>query len=364
MDTNQPSIPDFKQDSHIPPTGKGSTEGNSSNGKSAGSGDNGGNFTPLKKGDHFKISKKGIIVALTLLIAIIVPITGYYVYTTTQTTDSSAATCPDCLTGGVPPLPIDPVCEEGKHVLCSDIKQGKCTDMTQAEIDDIMSTVCKPPTLALRASQLIGKGCPVRDGCPAPQEGFCKRKGACFECRFGSACGLKMLCPCGEPTPTPFQKSECASPNTCVDTATAAAQGCIPPDTVADASLQCPLSNNTGVGYCCPKVEVACEPPKTCIALPDGVDPSQLCKEGTIDKAGSAACSTNGTQGICCEPPVDTPPPSETPTPTETPTPGPSETPTPGPSETPTPEITRACVLPTLDIEVECLQCGDTIGVE
>lgn len=388
MDTNQPSIPDFKQESSSPSPHNGSTGGNSHDEKSARSGNDGGNFTPLKKGKHFKINKKGVVIALTLLLAIIIPVTGYYVYNTTQTTDSSAATGGLCHNGTTPDgHELVAGCYACKlSVLQRRVPAGVLSNSNIFQTGDVSWVLAKDIPNDIWRTYNLEQVCPdpkLRDPdtgpnvpgntawnstqgqCKAPgnngmRRGLpeCKKKGpTAYECSDGwaYACGLDT------PTPTPFQKSECASPNTCVDTATAAAQGCIPPDTVADASLQCPLPNNIGVGYCCPTVEVTCEAPKTCIALPDGVDPSELCKEGTIDKAGSAACSTNGTQGICCEPPGEV---TEPPTPTDEPEVTPTTPVTQEPSESPTPEVTQACVLPTLDIQVECQQCGDVIGVE
>ena len=53
--------------------------------------------------------------------------------------------------------------------------------------------------------------------CTAPSEGFCKRKGSCFECRFSNE-GLRVICPCVSPTATPvaLKQPVCEKPNMCL----------------------------------------------------------------------------------------------------------------------------------------------------
>lgn len=102
--------------------------------------------------------------------------------------------------------------------------------------------------------------------------------------------------------------------------------------------------------------------------MPEGANnPADFCKDGTIDKEGTQLCQQNNPRGVCCQPPESTPTPEPSPTPIPTETPIPTPTPTlppdvtptvtPVPSDTPTP--TLACVLPTIEVHVECATCGD-----
>jgi len=159
--------------------------------------------------------------------------------------------------------------------------------------------------------------------CTAPREGFCKEKTpTCYECRFSGPggpyqCeGLRLICLCEAPSPTPPPKlSVCINPNICVDRETALKSGCITATTVDTSSNTCSLpASSTSVGYCC-----------NVLVIPSpSITPKEI--------------------------------------PTATPTPTPTKTPTPTPkiSETPTP--TLACVMPKIEVKVECLQCNGIGG--
>lgn len=161
-------------------------------------------------------------------------------------------------------------------------------------------------------------------GCPPPREGYCKEKGSCYECRFSGPggpyqCeGLRWICLCEAPSPTPLPKPPiCEKPNLCVDRATALKSGCITATTVDTSSNTCSLSvSSTSVGYCCNVLVIPSPSPTPKITL------------------------------------------TATPTPTATPT----LTPTPKISETPTP--TLACVIPKIEVKVECLQCNGNGGTQ
>jgi hypothetical protein len=149
----------------------------------------------------------------------------------------------------------------------------------------------------------------------------CKRLTPCSEkCRLSD--GREVINDTCESEPTPAQPQGCVSPNVCVDAETAKAMGCATSSSSASADTQCTSSTPGGGGYCCPPVKPSETPTPT-------------------------------------EEPTRTPTPSPSPTPTETPTPTNTPSPTP-PGETPTstPPITPACILPKIDVQVECAVCG------
>lgn len=131
----------------------------------------------------------------------------------------------------------------------------------------------------------------------------CKRINPCqLKCRDDN--GLEhFVNTCeSEPTPTPQKTSLCEEPYQCVDPSTAAQTGCIS--------------------------SAASEPM-----------PASCSKPGVIDS------------GFCCKPKItNTPVPSATPTMTLTPTPKVTVTPSPTPAQ---------CVNPKIEVEVQCLTCGD-----
>lgn len=244
---NEPQVPEFQ--STTPSTGE-------------------GHFTPLPEAKPSS-GRKPFLIGLTLLIAIILPVAGFYVYTQKQTTNSQASV-PACHTGA-PPLPPDPLCYTGS------------------------------------APSSLGDN--NWKSCGSPAEGTCKKKnGACYECRDRFE-GLRIICSCTEPTPTPEKPKDCVSPLTCMDPAEATALGCAP----------------------------------------------------SSDLSNSNMCSRDGgssLNGVCCKKEIPTPSPTPTPTREPSPTPTPTPSPTPTPTVTPTPTITQACVLPVITVTATCATCS------
>lgn len=278
MTDKQPNIPDFK-------------EGKTANSK-------GGAFS----GSRSEWDKKKIVIALTILLAIVVPVVGYYVYNTTQTTKSEASA---------------------------------------------------PP------------GYSVRRGTGSPQNGECKLLYPnCYKCRNHQ--GLEFFHGCGGGQPSvPPPPPPCNAP-----------KQCLPPEQARQMCEGSSLDSNTNnicqtnsgdQGICCQPRQFECKPPNQCITMPEGTDnPADFCKDGTMDKAGTQLCQQKNPRSVCCQPPEKTPTPEPSPTPIPTETPIPTPTPTlppevtptvtPVPSDTPTP--TLACVLPTIEVQVECATCG------
>ncbi len=269
----------------------------------------GDHFTPLQD-TPTPSRRKPLLIGLTLLIAVILPVAGFYVYTQTQTTNSQASV-PACHTGA-PPLPPDSSCYTGNAP--SSLGDNNWTS------------------------------------CGAPAEGTCKKKnGACYECR-DSIQGLRIICSCTDPTPTPPTKVECVSPLSCMDPAEASALGCTPSSDSANSNM-CSRDGSASLnGVCCkPQDKPICESPKSCVPIDPLVgDINRFCEDGTMDPTASAGGCNQGT--VCCIP--------RKPTPSPTPTPSPSPTPTPTTEPTPTPTITQACILPVISVTVTCATCS------
>lgn len=260
-------------------------------------------FTPLQSPAP-KSSKKSLLVGITLAIAVILPVAGYFVYTQTQSTDSQAA-MPACHTGA-PPLAPDPACYTGS---------------APTSLGDSNWT-----------------------SCGAPAEGTCKKKnGACYECRDKFE-GLRIICSCTGETPTPTTSQECQAPAVCVDPSQAGTMEC---GADSNAATMCSRDGSLSPnGICCkPKEQPTCPAPKSCVGIDPKVgDISKFCEDGTMDPDASTAACAQGT--VCC---VPRPTPTPNPTPTVV---------TPTPTETPTPTVTQACILPQVTVKVTCATCS------
>ncbi|MFS8158660.1 MAG: hypothetical protein ACMG6E_00340 [Candidatus Roizmanbacteria bacterium] len=197
-------------------------------------------------------NKKTIFLVLGVIILIGSALFLLYInLTQKQETRSKASETPECH-NGTPPLPIDPECSTELlkgHVLCSNI--DSCGGLSAAQKAAILSSQCPSPSTKIPASSLpAGHECKVEYGCTAPHQGYCKEKGACYECRTQSQ-GLKSICPCTQATPTPptVEKSKCEMPYQCLP-----AEECVPEsvkksgttNTSVDTGLLC--SPNT---FCC-----------------------------------------------------------------------------------------------------------------
>ena len=307
MSDNQPKIPDSDDDKAVPQ-------------------ESGRNFTSLKgvKGISLKgikapklPDKKKFVVAATILIALILPIAGYFVYTSSLTTGSEA---------------VSTYC--GKTMYCA------------------------PPSnydVFCPDNSIPGGG--------AIPIGQCKPANAnTWKCRNSQ--GLEFFSYCNQnnptPTPTPYVSQGCPPPTQCIP-ALDAAKFC----NITNATQRCALPQSTTDGYCCePETEIKCEPPRFCVPLDTELG-TEICREGSIDDEGTVACHQESPDSICCIPEEPTPTLTGEPTPTETLTPTPTEEPTLTPTGEPTPTTTPpACVFPELDIEVECLTCGERVLLE
>ncbi len=280
MNDDQPKVPDFNAEKSDAPS-------------------QGGNFTPLKKPNmKLNFSRRGLTIGITVLLAVILPVVGYYVYTQRQTTESEASY--QCF-AKVPPV-------SGRQCPASAV------DSCGNTVEPLVLVQCRD-----HSYWCTGQG----DTFFVCGDG-CKRVNACeLKCRENNGRGREYWvneCEQPSPTPTPEKPKECVPPKKCVDQATAKAMGC---ELTNTATQTCALPSANEVGFCC-------EP-----------------KEPTLT-------------------PTDRPKPTETPTPTQTPTATPTLTPPPSgtPTATPPPTSTLACVEPVIDVQVECLQCGDRVIIE
>lgn len=241
--------------------------------------------------------KIGIIIGVFVVILVIIGVV-LYILNQKQTVKPNAEV-PTCHNGS-PPLPIDPICEDGKFVGCDDI--ASCTGLPAAVKDDFLANHCKAPDYGIRLSDLpADHGCKITLGCRAPRDGYCKEKGQCFECRGQNVPFL--LCSCKESTPVPSQ----------------------PPQETCDNPYKCvPIDQ-----------------------VPENQRDSSHCKVPAAATSGGARSFANCASGaVCCR--VDT-----TPTPTQPLKPSPTNK----PGTTPTP--TTSCPLPETvsDIQVTCPLC-------
>ena len=162
---------------------------------------------------------------------------------------------------GTPPLPIDPLCVDGRHVRCTDLKECNRT---------AWETLCRGvATLAVRVSE-AGDACKdsISLGCPRPREGYCKEKsGICYECQFEDERGFRAaFCRCTETTPiptVPVEKPRCEPPYQCLPK-----EECVPDSIrkISGVNTTVDTTNSCGPNsYCCikrqPTPSVAMCPP-------------------------------------------------------------------------------------------------------
>lgn len=196
---------------------------------------------------------------------------------------TSKATDPEICYNGSPPLPIDPLCVEGRHVRCTDLQE--CNR-------PVWENLCRgKATLAVLVSE-AGEACKdqISLGCPRPREGYCKEKSPnfCYECQFEDGRGFQTsVCPCTQPTVTPPTKVSCPLPNQCLPK-----ESCDPLSVTNTSALgSCPIA---GQSCCKPKTKVVCESPFQCLpaeeCVPDSLNPQ---KEATLN-----SCAAAGT--VCC----------------------------------------------------------------
>ncbi len=195
------------------------------------------NYTPLpsvKKGHP--VGKKTV--ALILGISVLA-ISGFALLMMnlqqkTSLTGKAVTSGELCFNGSTPPLPIDPMCVDGKHVRCTDLKE--CNPAAWEELCHGVAT------LGVQVSQ-AGDACKnfVSLGCPRPREGYCKEKspGACYECQFEDGRGFRpSFCRCDLASPTPtvpiVEKPKCEAPFQC-----------LPPDFCVPDTVQKPSSGQT-----------------------------------------------------------------------------------------------------------------------
>lgn len=314
MDEPQPNIPEFSQGKSASLKGGAPRADSTDDSKPS-------NFTPLDNGGGGSFLNKlpgGKKFALGLvgILLLILPVVGYYVYTTTQTTIGEAMEDP-CLAD-----PVNRQCLQNQN--CPRTVLVQCKDN---------SYKCAYEN---KTFERCGDGC--------------KRVNQCtLKCRNEN--GLEYIvneCET-QPTPTPYVPQGCPVDTECIDEKTAVAIGCADANTTPRCSTP---GSNTDNGFCCKKPE--CPPPNQCINIGTGADPNTICQEGTLQKEGTIACHTQvGPDTACCVPTTPVPTFTPTPTPTEAPTP----TPTDIPSGTPTPTDPPQCTI-SVDVEVECLTCS------
>lgn len=340
--------------------------------------DESGGFTPIKA---FRegFDKKRFLMILTLITALALPVATYYVYNQIQTTQSDAAAGlggqyiqdPVCMTrpAGTPCGQKEVCGQDNKgNTVCKTFYWGSCDGYsTQCRLTPSCRVLWSGPCSCswyaghpTDCSQAAGscndpdptcyKECQIEVKNP-----FYDGPSSCDEKETGVRCacsGNRNPPPSPPPpsSPPPPPSGKCTAPDQCLDAATAAARRCISP---VASQQRCSLGGSSTLdGYCCPPVGgEECAAPQTCIAA------TQQNKDSCISSSTvPPSCTINGGAGICCMPLTSTPTPTATPT--STPTPTPTRTPTPSPTVTGTPPPTRACVLPTIDVEVECATCG------
>lgn len=222
-----------------------------------------------------------ILIGAIILVSILI-VGGAYFLSTTQQAYKTPAEAPSCH-DGAPPLPIMPGCEQGDET----------------------------------------------PGCTAPDVGYCKAKGNCFECRFSGDNSLKTICPCAEATPTPVQRRICESPNIC-----------LPKEQCAPESIA-PDANNTTAQ--CENGLICCQPVK----VTEGPTPPASVNTSPTPISQSPTPTVKPTSGLTSTP--TTPPvggPQNTPTPTSV-----LSTITPKPTTQPTSKQTPAPTLPNAGAE-------------
>lgn len=164
--------------------------------------------------------KNNVIYILIAGIIILLGSAFFLFYTNLQQKQQTTSKATEQCHNGFPPLPIDPDC----------------------------GTVGNPQS------------------CHSPRQGYCKAKGACFEC-YTTTRGVISVCPCitQSPTPTPPQKEVCSPPYQCLPV-----EECVP-DSIRKSTgvgTTVDTGNSCGVNsYCCIKKQPT---PTTSVCPPVG----------------------------------------------------------------------------------------------